>query len=121
MVQRPDANSAFVVVWTGNKSRTPIPSSADSTWGMAFPVRGDHRRIDMGAMKAELHRLVDRLPDDALDGTGNGRAVPGSEIMLTFRDLSRIMAILTGMAKDLASRQAPLGDPGERSLDIFRS
>lgn len=75
----------------------------------------------MNATKVELHRLVEGLPDQLLGGDAERRLVPVGQTISVLRDLSRITAILTRMAKDLASRQAPLGDPGESSLEIFRS
>jgi hypothetical protein len=65
----------------------------------------------MNTTRSELHRLVDRLPDYALDGRPCGRALRPDEIMPVIRDMATIFGVLKAISIELAGRQGPLGAP----------
>jgi hypothetical protein len=105
----------------GNDMRTMARTEAIRHRGGVSHASASKKELAMNTTKVELHRLVEGLLDHLLGGDADRRLVPVGQTISVLRDLSRIMAILTRMAKDLASRQAPLNDPGEGSLDVFRS
>lgn len=75
----------------------------------------------MVTTRAQLHDLVDRLPEYALEGAPNGRPIPPAEIVRVLRDLNEMTRVIWAVASRMAERQAPLGAPPDLSFIARRS